>query len=180
METKTWADFGALSEEERNSLTPEEIETLKTTITENEARLAEEKNEELKKAKEIAENQRIRAEKAEKGKKEEKEENPNLSTKDVLYLARADIHEDDMNDVLEWSKFKGISVSEAHKALKGTLDVRAEERKTAAISNTGGSRVTSQTTGATLLQKAKQGILPEKDEDIEKLVEARFSEKHTK
>jgi len=178
MEIKTWAEFGALSDEERNSLTPEEIETFKTSITENEAKLAEErkaKDEELAKAKELAENYKIRAEKAEKGKKEEK--TSELSTKDILYLAKADIHEDDMNDVLEWAKFKNISVQEAHKQLKGTLDVRAEERKTAAASNTGTSRPGTQVSGESLLEKAKEGQLPEKDEDIDKLVEARMQAK---
>lgn len=178
----TWADFAALQREELDALSPEEMETLKTSITENEAKLAEEKNEELKKAKEIAENQRIRAEKAEKGKKEEekkedKKETSELSTKDILYLAKADIHEDDLGDVLEWAKFKNISVNEAHKALKGALDVRAEERKTAAASNTRTSRPGTQVSGETLLEKAKRGEISEKDEDIDKLVEARMEEK---
>ena len=175
METKTWAEFGALTEEDKEALTPEEMETLKQTITENEATLAKAREEELAKAKEIAENQRIRAEKAEKVKKEEK--TSELSTKDILYLAKSDIHADDLADVLEWAKFKNISVSEAHNALKGTLDVRNEERKTAEAANTGASRPSSQVSGESLLEKAKQGQVPEKDEDIDKIVEARMQEK---
>ncbi len=177
---KTWADFAALQREELDTLSLEEMETLKTSITENETKLAEERNEELKKAKEVAENQRIRAEKAEKGKKEEHDIHPDLSTKDVLYLAKADIHEDDINDVLEWAKFKKISVSEAHKALKGTLDVRAEERKTANATNTGTSRPSTQISGEAIEEKARRGIFSEKDEDIEKLVEARMQAKLAK
>lgn len=174
----TWADFAALSEEDKETLTPEEMETLKNSITENEANLVKAKEDELAKAKEIAENQRIRAEKAEKGKKEEK--TSELSTKDVLYLAKADIHEDDLADVLEWAKFKNISVNEAHKALKGALDVRNEERRTAEAANTSASGSSTQVSGESLLEKAKQGQVPEKDEDIDKIVEARMQEKLNK
>lgn len=173
----TWADFVALSEEDREALTPEEMETLKQTIAENEAKIAEEqkaKVEELAKAKELAENYKIRAEKAEKGKKEEKSE---LSTKDVLYLAKSDIHEDDLGDVLEWAKFKNISVSEAHKALKGTLDVRNEERKTAAATDTKGGQRSTQISGESLLEKVRQGQVSEKEEDIDKIVDAEMEEK---
>ncbi len=178
---KTWAEFGALTDEDKEALTPEEMETLKKNITENEANLVKAREEELAKVKEIAENQKMRAEKAEKeGKKEAKKETPELSTKDVLYLAKADIHEDDLNDVLDWAKFKNISVQEAHKVLKGTLNVRNEERKTAEITNTGVSRPSAKVSGESLLEKARQGQLSDKEEDIDKIVEARMEEKLNK
>jgi hypothetical protein len=99
-----------------------------------------------------------------------------LSTKDVLYLAKADVHEDDVNEVLEWSKFKKISVQEAHKQLKGTLEVRAEQRKSAETANISNvRRGPTKVTAETLLENAKAGKLPENDEDIRKLMEAQFT-----
>jgi len=136
---------------------------------------------ELKRAQELAQNQKIRAEKAEKEKKEKegetKEVKPELSTKDVLYLAKTDIHEDDLSEVLDWAKFKNISVQEAYKSLKGTLDVRNAERKTAEATDTKGGRPAAKITGDSLLEKARQGQVSEKEEDIDKIVEARMEEK---
>lgn len=175
---KTWADFAAVERDELDALSPEEMETLKNSIAENEANLAKAKEDELAKAKEVAENQKIRAEKAEKERKvEKKEDTSGLSTKDVIYLAKADIHEEDLSDVLDWAKFKNITVSEAHKQLKTALDVRNAERKTAEATNTSASRASTVITGESLIDKAKQGQFSEKDEDIDKIVEARMQEK---
>lgn len=98
-----------------------------------------------------------------------------LSTKDVLYLAKADVHQDDIEDVLEWAKFKKISVADAHKHLKSTLDVRAEERKSASVSHTkGGARGTSKTSGTDLLRRAEQtGEVPDTTDGLNDLFEAR-------
>jgi len=184
METKTWAEFGALTDEERSSLTPEEMETLRTSITENEAKLAGDrkaKDEELVKAKELAENYKIRAEKAEKGKKEDKElPKPEYSLSDIRALS--DVPDEDVEEVVGWAKFKNITVAEAKKTseMQSILKLRLEERRSAAASNTGGSRASTTITGATLIQRAKQGQFPEKDEDIEKLAEARMAEKLNK
>jgi hypothetical protein len=181
MEIKTWAEFGALTDEERSALTLEKIETLKTSITENEAILAKVKDDEIAKAKEIAENQRIRAEKAEKGKKEEKElPKPEYSLSDIRALS--DVPDEDVEEVVGWAKFKNITVAEAKKTseMQSILKLRLEERRSAAASNTGSSRASTTITGDTLIQRAKQGQFPEKDEDIEKLAEARMAEKLNK
>ena len=147
MEITTFKELASLTREELDAFTPEELETLKTSIADNEAQTAEARKKEAEdfaKAKELAENYKIRAEKAEKEAKkgggEPPKESPELSTKDVLFLAKADIHEDDMDEVLEWSKFKKISVSDAFKQLKPTLDVRSEERKSAQVTQTKGAR----------------------------------------
>ena len=66
MENKTWADFAALPKEDLDAYSPEELEELKTSITDNEANLTKEREAELDKSKEYGENQKIRAEKAEK------------------------------------------------------------------------------------------------------------------
>jgi hypothetical protein len=98
-----------------------------------------------------------------------------LSTKDVLFLAKADVHEDDVNELLEWAKFKKVSVQDAYKQLKGTLDVRAEERRTASMTNTKKSaRGTSEVSGENLLAKAqKTGEVPETTEGLQALFMAR-------
>lgn len=102
-----------------------------------------------------------------------------LSTKDVLFLAKADIHEDDLGEVLDWAKFKNISVNEAHKQLKGTLSVRAEERRTAEVTQTGKTqRGTSKVTGESLLERAEStGEVPEDEEGLKKLFQARQARK---
>ena len=40
-EIKTWADFGALSKEDLDNYSDEDLETLKVSIAENEAKVAE-------------------------------------------------------------------------------------------------------------------------------------------
>lgn len=101
-----------------------------------------------------------------------------LSTKDVLYLAKADIHEDDMDEVLEWAKFKKISVSEAHKQLKPKLDASAEQRKSSQVANAGGSkRTSSKPTAERILADFNAGIPPKTPEDWEALHKARMTAK---
>jgi hypothetical protein len=146
---------------EESELTPEVIADLKAKAA---------KADELeKKNKQLFE----RAKKAEAAKSHEIE-TTDLSTKDVLYLAKADVHEDDVNEVLEWAKFKKITVSDAHKQLKATLQVRAEERKSAETANISPvRRGPSKATDDTLLENAKAGKLPESDDDIMRLVAAK-------
>lgn len=97
-----------------------------------------------------------------------------LSNKDVIFLAKAEIHEDDMDEVLDWAKFKKVPVSEAYKQLKTTLQVRAEERKSASVANTGNARRgSSQVSDESLLSNARSGKLPESDDEIKRLLMAR-------
>jgi hypothetical protein len=100
-----------------------------------------------------------------------------LSSKDVLFLAKVDVHADDIDDVLDWAKFKKVSVTEAYKQLKGVLDVKAEERKTAAVTQTKGSpRGTTKITSEDLLQKAElSGEVPDTAEGLRQLVQARLA-----
>jgi hypothetical protein len=155
-------------EAEEPELTPEVIADLKAKAA---------KAEELeKKNKQLFE----RAKKAEATKeiKGVEEAHQALSTKDVLYLAKADVHEDDVNEVLEWAKFKKISVSEAHKQLTATLQVRAEERKSAETANVSNVRRGPTTLKPeTLLENAKSGKLPETDADIARLMDAKLRAK---
>lgn len=164
---------------EEVSLNPEEgADTSKTD--------GDEDLEVLKKRAQLADDYKIRAEKAEKALKQvaKPEGRPapeagSLSTKDVLYLAKADIHEDDLEEVTKQAKLQGITVSEAHKFLKPILDSRAEERKTALATQTGRTqRGITKTTGEDLLSKAEAtGEMPDDDEGMAKLAQARLNKK---
>lgn len=138
------------------------------------------------KAEEIAKNQKIRAEKAEQAAKEAKpaeganpsKESESLSIKDIKALQ--DVPDEDVDEVIEFSKFKKISIAEAkqHPAMQSFLKTRMEERKTAEVANTGGGRrAVSKNTDADILEKAMTGHLPESDDDIKRLAEARLAAK---
>lgn len=104
-----------------------------------------------------------------------------LGTTDVIYLAKADIHDDDMDEVLRHAKLHNVSVKEAHSYLKPILDVRVEQRKTAEASNVGSSkRGSGKISDEVLLSKASKGEISANDADIERLIEARFQAKKGK
>lgn len=118
----------------------------------------------------------IQLKKAKAAKVQTKAEAPSneLSTKDVLFLAKAQVHEDDIDEVLEWAKFKKVPVAEAYKQLKGVLNGKAEERKVANATNTGGSRRgTAKISDETLLERASKGELPDDDENLTRLIRLR-------
>jgi len=128
---------------------------------------------EAEKQKTLAENQRIRAEKAEKKAKTTKpESSTTLTTTDILALSRAQIDDTDLDEVLDYAKYKGISVKEALNStvLKATLSQKAEERNSAQAVNTGATRRGSSTiSDERLLSDARKNIMPEKDSDLERL-----------
>lgn len=98
-----------------------------------------------------------------------------LSNKDLLFLAKTDLVEEDVDEVLEWSKFKKIPVAEAYKQLKPKLDVAAEQRKTAQAVQTGSPRGTIKNTGADILKKAEStGEVPETSEGMTAMLQARL------
>ena len=140
---------------------------------------------EYSKAEELANNQKIRAEKAEalakqlKIKPEEKPESPKtpepMSLKDIRALQ--DVHDDDVDEVVEYAKFKGVSIAEAKKSpvIQAHLRTKEEERATAQATNTGGGKkTTSKNTPEAILERAESGQLPEDDEGIKALSEARL------
>lgn len=144
--------------------------------------------EQARKATEYAKNQKIRAEKAEakakevktEKKPEVKSETTGLSERDVFALVKADIAEDDVDEVKSYAKYRGISVAEALKdsTLKHILSVKSEERKTAEVTNTKSPRGSARVTGESLLEKARSGeTLPDSEDAIQKLVLARMGSK---
>jgi len=165
-----------------NSNTAEEVvldttENTETTVEETED--IEAIKERAAKAEELANNYKIRAEKAEKKAKEIKPETKSatsLSTKDVFALVEAKVSEDDVTEVEEFAKFKGISISEALKTstLKAILAEKKENRQVASATNVGTARRSStKVSDETLSDKASKGELPESDEDLRRLVRIR-------
>lgn len=159
----------------QESLKPEELqETLSPDTQED---VTEPISEELKKAKELAESYKIRAEKAERAAKKahtEKEtpKNEGLSLKDIRALQ--DVHDDDVDDLTDYAKYKKITIAEAKKtaAMIALLKAKEEERKTAQAANTGGGRRgTSQPSDEQVLSEALSG----KEVDPEKFAEARHN-----
>lgn len=140
---------------------------------------------EFAKQAELAGNQKIRAEKAEalakqlKIKPEEKPEHPKtpgLELKDIRALQ--DVHDDDVDEVVEYAKFKGISIAEAKKlsVIQAHLKVKAEERTTAQATNIGKSGgKTSKVDGRNLLEKLNEsGEIPTDPATIRQYVQARI------
>lgn len=138
------------------------------------------------KYKEIANDQRGRAERLEQ--KFKKTETPkvapkkssDLSTLDIIAISKADIEPEDVEDVVEYAKFKGISVSEALKTtvMQTTLSQKKEMRQTALATSTGQTRRgTSQVSDAQLLANASKGILPDSDTDMERLAQLKIFRK---
>jgi hypothetical protein len=107
---------------------------------------------------------------------ETKQNNPSL--KDYVALKNADIHEDDVDDVIEFATFKKISLAEALKSsvVKATLKEKEELRTTAQATNTGKTRGgSSKVSGENLLEKAsKTGEIPDNDEAMNAMLDARY------
>ncbi len=100
-----------------------------------------------------------------------------LSTKDVLTLVKNNIPEEDIDEVVEYAKFKGISVSDAikHPAMKATLNLKAEERTTAQATNTSsGRRSNARVSDEALVDNARKGNLPDSDDEIARLITAKY------
>lgn len=158
-----------------------EVETEEETVETPEEESVDWKSE-AEKAKELAENYKIRAEKAEKAEKKAKEtvkeSKTNVSLKESLAILNAKVHEEDIDEVLDFAKYKGISVSEALRSpvIKNTLAQRAEERQTAEATSVGRVRSgNARSTPESLYAKAqKTGELPDRDEDLESMLDARY------
>lgn len=95
-----------------------------------------------------------------------------LSQKDLYAMVKADVSEEDFDEVVEFAKFKKISVSEALKlpVLKTILSDKSEQRKSALATSTGSSRRSNaKLSDEALLENANKGIMPDSDEDIRRL-----------
>ncbi len=99
-----------------------------------------------------------------------------LSARDIILLSSTGIKEsEDLDEVIDFAKFKKLSIADALKnsTLKAILAEKAEVRRTAEATNTGGSkRITTKVTNETMIENAQKGKLPTSDDDIAKLAEA--------
>lgn len=153
---------------ETETLSPEELKTLREKAAK--ADELEEKNKKLYE----------RAKKAEAGKKEVKEDKvEGLTARDVLLLTGAGYtHEEDIETIEKWAKFNGVEIRDALKdsTLKTVLSAKAEERKTAQATATGGgARGVKTPTADSLIEEAKRGKLSE--DNLDKLAEARMAKR---
>jgi len=167
-------------ENENEFITQEDTETTENTEE------TQEQSEELDVEALKKENETLKAQKEHWKKKatskteEEPVQTGGLSINDTLYLAKADIHEEDISDVLTYAQKMGVSVKEAHAFYKPVLKERQEIRQTAiATQKGGGNRGSKTNTGDTLLRKAESGEFPD-EADIEKLTEARIAQRTKK
>ena len=143
----------------------------------------------LKKAEELARNQRIRAEKAESKLKGDthkeipssKKESSALSNSDIFTLVKANVPEEDVEDVQKYAKMNNLSIKDALNSnfMKSYLSNKASERATAEATYTGAPRKTSsKKTGGQLLSEAQSGNLPDDPMELAKAREqARLAKK---
>lgn len=95
-----------------------------------------------------------------KPKEDKKADEASMSTKDFYALNKANVPEEDVDDVLEYAKFKGISVQEAlnSSVVKATLAEKSETRRTAQATNTRQTRSqNTKTDGASIIANVKSG-----------------------
>lgn len=146
------------------------------------------------KLQEAYENQKKRAEKAE-GKSENKDnkkvvENKktskadDLTPKDLYALMENKVPKEDVDDVVQYARFTKTSIDDALDSdfVKRLLADKAEKRATARATNIGYNRRGSgKVSEQALLQKASQnGELPESDDDLDRLIDARLEQKRQK
>ena len=92
----------------------------------------------------------------------------------------AKVPEEDISEVEDYAKYKGISIAEALKtqAVRSILNEKSEMRNVASATNTGGSkRVGGRVSDETLLANASKGNFPDSDADIDRLVKLQFAKK---
>jgi hypothetical protein len=109
-------------------------------------------------------------------KKEPSKKEESLSAKDALLLAKAEVDIDDVDEVVDFAKYRKITIAEALKSstLKAILTERAEERRTALAAQTRNTRSAKTPTADSLLDKARKGEIPDSADAIETLAKARM------
>jgi hypothetical protein len=161
LEVEDEPELETLDEEE------EDVDTLRTRLA---------------KAEELANNYKVRAEKAEKGKPKQTavKQDSSLSTKDILALSKAQIDDEDLDEVLDYAAYKKLPIHEALKStvLKATLTEKAELRKSAQAVNTGSTRrAGTAVSDERIIADARKGIMPESEEDMVRLARLRLQKK---
>ena len=179
-ENEQMVDSNTLQDEKVNqdTSTPDTQSTDDSSLSDKQEQ--EKVSPDVQKLKELANNYKIRAEKAEKMLKENKQttSTPNLSVKDLTALVKANVNEDDYDDIFDYAKLKKISVAEALRTpiIQTLLSEKEESRKTAQATATGSniSRPTPEDASILLARAKRTGEIPDSDEALRKMVEARL------
>ena len=163
-------------------VTPEVTTTEEVVEEETETQeSSQELRDRLAKAEELANNYKVRAEKAEKVNKSKPPTTANdLNSKDLVAIMNAKVPEDDIDEVVEYAKYRKASISDILKdpIMKATLDLRSEERNVASASNTNSARRGSnRVPDDVLLSNAIRGKMPESDVEIARLMSAKYKAK---
>lgn len=149
----------------------EDAQTLKERL----AKLEENYNNQKKRA-EKAESQ-LKASSVENKNTETKTQENNLSIKDTIAFAKAGLEDEDVEEVLEYARFKKISISEALKSpvISATIKQKEEFRKTSQATYTGSSRTSNtKIDDNSLINNAKKGLLPESEADMARLASLKY------
>lgn len=177
-----------MTENEMEIIEPTEVDTEPTENNDEDIELTledtadEESAEELKKrlATAIAQKEHWRKKatqaKPQTDKVDTSTKSDGLSIKDLLALTENKVSEDDIDEVVEYAKFKKISISEALKSpvVKATLADKAQIRASASAAHTGSAkRGSTRLSEDALLDKARKGDMPESEDDIARLWKAR-------
>lgn len=178
--------------DEENILKSQEeadLDTANDGVEEAKNLLAQE-SERRQKAEELATNYKIRAEKAERLARTIKVEEPiqkqtpkagDISTKDLYAFVDAKVPQDDIQEVIEYARLKGLTVAEALKTnvVKTILQDKAEQRNVAEAANvTTAKRISSKISNETLSARASKGELPDSEEEIQRLNKIRWGLKN--
>lgn len=120
-------------------------------------------------------------------KKEEKPITPkkvegadDITKTELFSLVKANVADEDVNEVVIYARSHNISATEALKLpeVKSILKTRAEYRKTAEAANTGSSRSGKlKVSDETLLENASKGDLPTDDASIKRLAKLKSGKK---
>lgn len=142
------------------------------------ASLHADKNKHLESKKAYEERMRkagIDPETGEKIDSKESTKSPNMDLKDIRALQ--DVHDDDIEEVIEFSKYKKISVAEAkrHPAVQSLLKTRVEERASALAASTQVSRRNNANSSGAILNKVKNQE-DMTDEEMQLAVQATLAE----
>jgi hypothetical protein len=103
--------------------------------------------------------------------------NENVSFEDSYALIKANVEADDIAEIKDYARLKGISIREALNStiVKSIISEKNETRKTASATHTGtAKRTTSKSSDEDLKSNAEKGILPDSDEDLKRLIQSRF------
>lgn len=106
--------------------------------------------------------------------------NGDLSQTDLYALIKGDVAESDIQEVTDYAKLKGITVSEALNTpvMKTILEDNAETRTVANASNTGSTkRSQKQASEEALLKNARDGKMPTSDAEMERLIDAKLEDR---